>query len=81
MLPVHGRYGEQFAKDPHWKDLLLFYEYFHADKGWGQGADHQTGWTSLVVRCLERLAQARQMGQSSTPASSELRAAARKMYT
>jgi hypothetical protein len=81
VLPVHGRYGEQFAKDPHWKDLLLFYEYFHADKGWGQGADHQTGWTSLVVRCLERLAQARQMGQSSTPASSELRAAARKMYT
>jgi hypothetical protein len=81
VLPVHGPYGEQFAKDPHWKDLLLFYEYFHADKGWGQGADHQTGWTSLVVRCLERLAQARQMGQSSTPASSELRAAARKVYT
>jgi hypothetical protein len=81
VLPVHGRYGEQFARDPHWKDLLLFYEYFHADKGWGQGADHQTGWTSLVVRCLERLAQARQMGQSSGPTTHEMRAAVRKMYT
>jgi hypothetical protein len=79
-LPVHGPMAERFSKDPHWKDLLLFYEYFHADKGWGQGADHQTGWTSLVVRCVERLAQARQIGQHPGPTSSELRAAARKVY-
>ncbi len=81
VLPVHGPYAERFAKDPHWRDLLLFYEYFHADKGWGQGADHQTGWTSLVVRCVERLAQGRQMGQASGPSSNEMRSAARKMYT
>ena len=49
--PCHG--GEpRFAADPHWKDLLLFHEYFHGDDGRGVGASHQTGWTSLVVRCL-----------------------------
>ena len=46
----------RFAKDPHWKDLVLFYEYFHGDTGRGLGASHQTGWTALVVNCLERLA-------------------------
>ena len=45
----------RFAKDPHWKDLVLFYEYFHGDTGKGLGASHQTGWTALVVNCLRRL--------------------------
>ena len=46
--PVHG--GQSvFAKDPHWKDLILFYEYFHGDNGAGLGASHQTGWTGLVA--------------------------------
>ena len=45
-----------FAGDPHWKDLVLFYEYFHAETGAGLGANHQTGWTALVVRSLEDLA-------------------------
>jgi hypothetical protein len=45
----------RFADNPHWKDLILFYEYFHGDTGEGLGANHQTGWTALVVRCLEDL--------------------------
>ncbi|MFF4249972.1 glucosidase [Streptomyces sp. NPDC001663] len=46
--PVHGA-QPKFAKDPHWKDLILFYEYFHGDNGAGLGASHQTGWTGLVA--------------------------------
>ena len=49
--PVHGG-DRRYAEDPHWKDLVLFYEYFHGDNGRGVGASHQTGWTSLAVRCL-----------------------------
>jgi hypothetical protein len=46
--------GEQyFATDPHWRDLLLFHEYFHGDTGRGLGASHQTGWTALITRLLE----------------------------
>ena len=48
---------ERFANDPNWKDLVLFYEYFHGDSGRGLGASHQTGWTALVVNCLRRLAE------------------------
>ncbi len=58
-IPCFGEYGKAFADDPHFKDLLQFHEYFHADSGKGQGADHQTGWTALVVRCLEKLRMAR----------------------
>jgi len=43
---------ECFASDPHWRDLLLFHEYFHGDTGEGLGASHQTGWTALITRCL-----------------------------
>ena len=46
--PVHGGSGK-FQTDPHWRDLLLFYEYFHGDNGAGIGANHQTGWTGLVA--------------------------------
>ncbi|MFF4629567.1 MGH1-like glycoside hydrolase domain-containing protein [Streptomyces griseorubiginosus] len=46
--PVHGG-RPVFAEDPHWKDLVLFYEYFHGDNGTGLGASHQTGWTGLVA--------------------------------
>lgn len=44
---------QRFADDPHWKDLVLFYEYFHGDSGRGLGASHQTGWTALVINCFE----------------------------
>jgi hypothetical protein len=56
--PVHGG-DERYARDPHWKDLVLFYEYFHGDTGRGVGASHQTGWTSLVVRFIEDAARQR----------------------
>ncbi len=49
--PCHGD-DPRYAKDPHFKDLLLFHEYFHGDTGLGLGANHQTGWTALVIRCL-----------------------------
>jgi hypothetical protein len=45
--------GSRYALDPHWRDLVLFHEYFDGDTGRGLGASHQTGWTSLVIRCLE----------------------------
>jgi hypothetical protein len=50
--PCHGA-DRRFAEDPHWRDLLLFHEYFHAETGRGLGASHQTGWTALVTRLLE----------------------------
>ncbi|MFY9826143.1 MAG: glucosidase [Thermoanaerobaculia bacterium] len=53
----HGG-DRRFAEDPHWKDLLLFHEYFHGDTGKGLGADHQTGWTSLAVLIMNDLARA-----------------------
>jgi hypothetical protein len=46
--PVHGG-AEKFQSDPHWKDHVLFYEYFHGDNGAGLGASHQTGWTGVVA--------------------------------
>jgi Glycosyl hydrolase family 63 C-terminal domain len=49
--PCHGGLP-QFAADPSFRDLILFYEYFHGDTGRGVGASHQTGWTALVIRCL-----------------------------
>ncbi len=50
--PVYGG-TEKFQSDPHWKDHILFYEYFHGDNGAGLGASHQTGWTGLVAKLLE----------------------------
>ena len=49
--PVHGA-TEKFQSDPHWRDCLLFYEYFHGDNGAGLGASHQTGWTGVVARLM-----------------------------
>ena len=54
--PVHGRY-EKFQSDPHWKDLILFYEYFNGDTGMGLGASHQTGWTALVAKLIQQHAE------------------------
>jgi Glycosyl hydrolase family 63 C-terminal domain len=51
--PVSGGI-ECFQTDPHWKDLILFHEYFHGDNGAGLGASHQTGWTGLVAKLLEQ---------------------------
>jgi len=48
-----------FQNDPHWRDLILFHEYFHGDTGAGLGAQHQTGWTGLVAKLLAELAERR----------------------
>jgi hypothetical protein len=50
--PVYGG-TEKFQSDPHWRDHILFYEYFHGDNGAGLGASHQTGWTGLVAKLIE----------------------------
>jgi hypothetical protein len=51
--PVFGGV-EKFQTDPHWRDLVLFFEYFHGDNGAGIGASHQTGWTALVAKFLQQ---------------------------
>jgi hypothetical protein len=51
--PVAGG-TEVFQSDPNWKDLILFFEYFHGDNGAGIGANHQTGWTGLVAKLIEQ---------------------------
>ncbi len=51
--PVYGG-TEVFQTDPHWKDYILFFEYFHGDNGAGLGASHQTGWTGLVAKLIEQ---------------------------
>ena len=56
--PCHGD-NTCYATDPHWRDLVLFHEYFHAETGRGIGASHQTGWTALVIRLIEDLARER----------------------
>jgi hypothetical protein len=50
--PVYGGM-EKFQTDPHWRDQILFYEYFHGDNGAGLGASHQTGWTGLVAKLIQ----------------------------
>ncbi len=50
--PVYGG-TEKFQSDPHWRDHVLFYEYFHGDNGAGLGASHQTGWTGLVAKLIQ----------------------------
>ena len=50
--PVYGG-TEKFQSDPHWRDHILFYEYFHGDNGAGLGASHQTGWTGLVAKTIQ----------------------------
>jgi hypothetical protein len=52
--PVYGGV-EKFQTDPHWQDLILFYEYFHGDTGAGIGASHQTGWTGCIARVIQAL--------------------------
>jgi hypothetical protein len=87
--PVFG-HTKKF-QDPHWRDCLLFYEYFHGDNGAGIGASHQTGWTGLVARLVDLLAELRpehilqaagadafEMGAAVQLGASELSRAARR---
>src|SRR5579883_2341208 len=66
--PVYGG-AHKFQTDPHWRDLILFYEYFHGDNGAGLGASHQTGWTGIIARIMHLFAtttpeQALQLGKA-----------------
>jgi hypothetical protein len=54
--PVYGG-TKKFQEDPHWRDYILFYEYFHGDNGAGLGASHQTGWTGLIARIIDLFAR------------------------
>lgn len=54
--PVYGG-TKKFQTDPHWRDLILFYEYFHGDNGAGIGASHQTGWTGLVAKLIQQFGE------------------------
>jgi hypothetical protein len=55
LRKLRKAYGESetFQTDPHWRDLPLFFEYFHGDTGEGLGASHQTGWTALVASLID----------------------------
>jgi|HubBroStandDraft_6_1064221.scaffolds.fasta_scaffold00488_18 hypothetical protein len=57
--PVFGNL-EKFQTDPHWRDLLLFHEYFHGDSGSGVGASHQTGWTGVVTKLMQQSGEFRE---------------------
>jgi hypothetical protein len=55
--PTTGNGGaRKFQEDPYWRDLILFYEYFHGDNGAGLGASHQTGWTGIIARLMHLFA-------------------------
>ena len=60
----------RFANDPHWRDLVLFHEYFHGDTGAGLGASHQTGWTGLVTKLLQQSGTRHQAGEPFAAAES-----------
>jgi len=62
--PCFGGRSGRYAEDPHFRDLVLFHEYFHGDDGRGLGASHQTGWTALAGNLLERVAAVRARGAS-----------------
>src|SRR5437773_2997492 len=68
--PCHGS-DRLFNEDPHWRDLVLFHEYYHGDTGRGVGASHQTGWTALAVRCVEDTARARAAGRAAPDSRAE----------
>jgi hypothetical protein len=67
--PVYGG-TTKFQQDPHWRDLILFYEYFHGDNGAGLGASHQTGWTGIIARFIQffgHVNQAELLADTHTP--------------
>ncbi len=63
--PVFGNLNK-FQADPHWRDLVLFHEYFHGDDGRGGGASHQTGWTGLLTKLMQQSGEKREPGASDT---------------
>lgn len=76
--PVYGA-TEKFQTDPHWRDYVQFYEYFHGDNGAGLGASHQTGWTGIVARLMQFFATVQPEQVLETGAWSAVRAASQPM--
>jgi len=72
--PCHGD-QPRYAHDPHFRELVLFNEYFHGDDGRGIGASHQTGWTALVISCLESVARSRQNAELAGEGAAQMEAA------
>ncbi len=70
--PVFGNL-EKFQTDPHWRDLVLFHEYFHGDSGAGVGASHQTGWTGIVTKLMQQSGESRKR-QKHEPAAATVAA-------
>jgi hypothetical protein len=64
--PVFGNH-ELFRRDPHWRDYVLFYEYFHGDNGTGLGASHQTGWTGVVAELIQQQGERRRAAEGGKP--------------
>jgi hypothetical protein len=60
--------AHKFQDDAHWRDLILFYEYFHGDTGAGLGASHQTGWSALVACLIDEWRNAPKRAESLAPA-------------
>ena len=72
--PVFGNL-EKFQSDPHWRELVLFHEYFHGDSGVGLGASHQTGWTGVVTKLMQQSGESRERvreKKTTEPAAAEL---------
>jgi hypothetical protein len=65
VRPVHGA-AAKFQQDPHWRELILFFEYFHGDDGRGLGASHQTGWTGVIANLIEIFAALDTPGSTAT---------------
>ena len=66
--PVFGDI-EKFRTDPHWRDLVLFHEYFHGDSGAGVGASHQTGWTGIVTKLMQQSGESHQRKKTESAAT------------
>jgi Mannosylglycerate hydrolase MGH1-like glycoside hydrolase domain len=68
--PVNGERAK-FQEDPHWRDLIMFHEYFHGDTGVGLGASHQTGWTALVAKLIQQYGEYALQGKPPSLAEAE----------
>ena len=66
LRPVYGG-TRTFQEDPHWRDLLQFFEYFHGDNGAGLGASHQTGWTGVIAALMHLSTLTAERGSSRRP--------------
>jgi len=74
MAAAGARKHPLYQEDPNWRELVLFYEYFHGDTGSGVGASHQTGWTGLVAKLLQQSGEREEQRSQDGRDASELEA-------